>query len=101
MLYWSKKKMKEQVTQSHSSAWVIQTWLSFLISVSVTSVGIFYMPVSPWIKAFMSMGLLFSIGSTVSLTKTQRDIHESSRIISKLEEAKVERILAEHNSQNI
>lgn len=93
--------MKEQVTQSHSSAWVIQTWLSFIISVSVTSIGIFYMPVDSWIKGFMGMGLLFSIGSTVSLTKTQRDIHESSRIISKLEEAKVERILAEHNNQNI
>ncbi|MGY6530932.1 MAG: YiaA/YiaB family inner membrane protein [Cyanobacterium sp.] len=90
--------MKEQVSQSHSSAWVIQTWLSFIISVSVTSIGIFYMPVDSWIKAFMGMGLLFSIGSTVSLTKTQRDLHESSRIISKLEEAKVERILAEHNN---
>lgn len=40
------------------------------------------------------------VGSTVSLTKTQRDIHESSRIIAKLEEAKVERILAEHNHLN-
>ncbi|MBE9222389.1 hypothetical protein IQ215_06735 [Cyanobacterium stanieri LEGE 03274] len=89
--------MKEQITQNHSSAWVIQTWLSFIISVSVTSIGIFYMPVNSWIKAFMGMGLLFSIGSTVSLTKTQRDLHESTRIISKLEEAKVERILAEHN----
>lgn len=93
--------MKEQVTQSHSSAWVIQTWLSFILSVSVTSIGIFYMPVDPWIKAFMGMGLLFSIGSTVSLTKTQRDLHESSRMISKLEEAKVERILAEHNNHNL
>jgi len=90
--------MKEQVTQSHSSAWVIQTWLSFIISISVTSIGIFYMPVDSWIKAFMGMGLLFSVGSTVSLTKTQRDLHESTRIISKLEEAKVERILAEHNN---
>jgi len=90
--------MKEQVTQSHSSAWVIQTWLSFVISISVTSIGIFYMPVDSWIKAFMGMGLLFSVGSTVSLTKTQRDLHESTRIISKLEEAKVERILAEHNN---
>jgi len=46
------------------------------------------------------MGLIFSVGSTVSLTKTQRDIHESSRMIAKIEEAKVERILAEHNQIN-
>ncbi|AFZ46134.1 YiaAB two helix domain-containing protein [Cyanobacterium stanieri PCC 7202] len=93
--------MKEQVNQSHSSAWVIQTWLSFLISISVTSIGIFYMPVDPWVKAFMGMGLLFSVGSTVSLTKTQRDLHESTRMISKLEEAKLEKILAEHNHHTL
>ncbi len=89
---------KENFNVNHSSAWVIQTWLSFFISVGVTSIGIFNLPVDPWIKGFMGMGLVFSVGSTVSLTKTQRDLHESKGIISKLEEAKVERILAEHNN---
>ncbi|MBL1210359.1 YiaA/YiaB family inner membrane protein [Geminocystis sp. GBBB08] len=91
---------KENFNQSHSSAWVIQTWLSFILSIGATSIGIIYLPVDIWIKGYMGMGLLFSIGSTVSLTKTQRDLHESSRIIAKLEEAKVERILAEHNQIN-
>jgi hypothetical protein len=86
---------------NHSSAWVIQTWLSFFISVGVTSIGIVYLPVDPWIKGFMGMGLVFSVGSTVSLTKTQRDLYESQGIISKLEEAKVERILAEHSKGNL
>lgn len=86
---------------SNSSAWVIQTWLSFVLSIGCTSLGIFYLPVDNWIKGFMGMGLLFSVGSTVSLTKTQRDIHESRNIIHKLEEAKVERILAEHNNKNM
>ncbi len=52
-----------------------------------------------WVT-FMGMGLLFSIGSTVSFTKIQRNIHESTRIISKLEDVKVEIILAEHNHIN-
>ncbi|NCO75844.1 MAG: hypothetical protein GW795_09365 [Cyanobacteria bacterium] len=91
---------KEHFNQSHSNAWVIQTWLSFIISISATSLGIIYLPVDIWIKGYMGMGLIFSVGSTVSLTKTQRDIHESSRMIAKIEEAKVERILAEHNQIN-
>ncbi|WP_017294573.1 YiaA/YiaB family inner membrane protein [Geminocystis herdmanii] len=91
---------KENFNQTHSSAWVIQTWLSFVISIGATSIGIIYLPVDVWIKGYMGMGLIFTVGSTVSLTKTQRDIHEASRIISKLEEAKVERILAEHNHLN-
>jgi hypothetical protein len=88
---------KQELTQDHSSAWVMQTWLSFIISISVTSIGIIYLPVNGWIKGFMGMGLAFSVGSTVSLTKTQRDLHESKKIISKIEVAKVEKILSEHN----
>lgn len=91
---------KESINQNHSSAWIIQTWLSFVISISATAIGIIYLPVDAWIKGYMGMGLIFTIGSTVSLTKTQRDLHESSRIIAKLEEAKVERILAEHTNLN-
>ncbi len=84
--------------QDHSSAWVIQTWISFVLSISATSIGIFYLPVGPWIKAFMGMGLTFTVGSTISLTKTQRDLHEAKKLISKVEEARVEKILAEHNT---
>ena len=86
------------VNQDHSSAWIAQTWLSFVISVSATSIGILYLPADAWIKGFMGMGLVFTVGSTVSLTKTQRDIHESKKLTVKIEEARVERILTEHDS---
>jgi hypothetical protein len=86
------------VNQDHSSAWIVQTWLSFIISISATSLGILHLPANSWIKGFMGMGLAFTVGSTVSLTKTQRDLHESKKLTSKIEEARVERILTEHDS---
>lgn len=84
--------------QEHSAAWIAQTWISFIISISVTSIGIIYLPVDGWTKGFMGMGLVFSIGSTISLTKTQRDIHEGKKITFKVEEARVEKILTEHDN---
>ena len=54
--------------QEHSSAWVVQTWLSFVISISATTIGILHLPANAWIR-FMGMGLTFSIGS-INLTKT-------------------------------
>ena len=84
-------------TQDHSSAWIIQTWLSFALSVSAMSMGILYLPVDNWTKGYMGMGLFFTIGSTISLSKTTRDIHESKKITSRIDEAKVERILSEHH----
>ena len=89
---------RKTINQDHSSAWVAQTWLSFIISISATSIGIVYLPVDVWVKGFMGMGLAFSIGSTISLTKTQRDLHESKKFTVKLEEARVEKILSEHDS---
>lgn len=91
-------RQKPIAIQEHSAAWIAQTWISFLISLSATSIGIVYLPVDGWTKGFMGMGLIFSIGSTISLTKTQRDIHESQKLTSKIEEARVEKILTEHDS---
>lgn len=89
---------KSAINQDHSGAWVIQTWLSFFLAVGGTAIGIYCLPVDPWVKGFMAMGLTFSVGSTISLTKTQRDIYEGGKLTTKIEEAKMEKILAEHNS---
>lgn len=89
---------KHNIVQDHSSAWVMQTWLSFIISITATSLGIIYLPVDGWTKSFMEMGLAFTVGSTISLAKTQRDLHEAKKITSRIEEAKVEKLLAEHNN---
>lgn len=35
--------------------------------------------------------------SLISLTKTQRDLHERKKIVSRVDEAKVEKLLSEHN----
>ena len=89
---------KKSLNQDHSSAWIAQTWMSFIISIAATSMGILYLPVDGWIKGFMGMGLTFTVGSTISLTKTQRDIYEAKKLTSKIESARVERILTEHDN---
>jgi hypothetical protein len=88
--------MQQHSSQKDSNAWVLQTWLSFVLSIGITSAGIVNLPVDIWVKGFMAMGLSFSVGSTFSLAKTQRDLHESSKLTSKIEEAKVEQILSQH-----
>lgn len=83
--------------QSHSAAWVIQTWASFIISVGATGAGIVYLPVDSWVKAYMGMGLMFTVGSTISLAKTVRDEHETKRLAARIDEARVEKLLVEHH----
>jgi hypothetical protein len=83
------------VQQAHSGAWVIQAWLSWVFAVGVTAMGIWFLPVDGWMKAFLGMGLLFTVGSTFSLAKTVRDVHEQQRIVSRIEEARMTKLLAE------
>jgi hypothetical protein len=66
--------------QRNTAAWHIQVWASFLLASLTTAIGILYLPVDAWIKAFLGMGLLFTIGSCFSLAKTIRDEHEASQV---------------------
>jgi hypothetical protein len=81
----------------HSSAWIAQTWVSFVVAVGVTAIGIWHLPVDAWIKAFLAMGLLFSVGSALTLAKTTRDMHEATRLTARIDEARVSRLIAEHD----
>ena len=41
------------------------------------------------------MGLLFTVGSTFTLSKTVRDQHEQQRLTARIDEARVTKLLAE------
>ncbi|PMB21105.1 YiaA/YiaB family inner membrane protein [Fischerella thermalis] len=84
--------------QKESAAWIFQTWAAFLLAISMTTVGIINLPVDNWVKGFMGMGMAFSIGSSFSLAKTMRDLHESKKLTARIDEAKVERLLAQHDT---
>ena len=90
--------MSSPGNQVHSAGWVIQAWASFIIAVAAMSAGIINLPVDSWVKGYMGMGLIFTVGSTISLSKTARDGHEAKRFIARVDEAKVERLLAEHTT---
>lgn len=81
----------------HSGAWVIQSWASFILSVSATTIGLFYLPLDNWAKGYMSISVLFTVSSTVSVSKTARDIHESNLLTARLDEAHVEKLLSDHH----
>ena len=66
-------------------------------SAFLVAVGLYFLPVDLWIKGYLSMGIVMLIQSCVTLTKTVRDMHESSRLVNRIEDAKAERILMDFN----
>lgn len=83
--------------QVHSTGWVVQAWASFVISVVAMTLGIVNLPVDSWVKGYMGMGLAFTVGSTLSVAKTTRDMHEAKRLTARVDEARVEKLLSEHH----
>lgn len=89
--------MKPISYQKDTNAWSLQVWISFILSVSATGVGIIYLPVDSWTRGCIGICYLYSITSAFTLAKTVRDNHEAQRLIARVEEARVEKILAEHD----
>ena len=55
--------------------------------------GIYFLPIDLWIKGYMLMGVMMLVSSTVTITKTIRDVHEADKLVNKIEDAKTEQLL--------
>src|SRR4051812_18558032 len=88
--------MRHEDVQRDTGAWIFQVWASFALSTVTTAIGIAYLPLDSWTRAFLGMGLVFSVGSAFSLAKTLRDNHEAKRLLNRLNEAKTEKIIREY-----
>jgi hypothetical protein len=88
---------KPNVPANHSAAWVVQTQVAFAVSLTALGLGIYYLPVGAWERAFLALAALFTVSSSISLSKTLRDQHEARNVVARVEEVKLERLLAEHD----
>ena len=48
-------------------------------------------------RAFVPIALLYLVTSAISLSKAMRDQHESRSVIARVDEARMERLLNEHD----
>lgn len=65
-----------------TAAWRFQSWAAFVLSFGITALGILWLPVAVWPKAFLGMGFLFTVAQCFTLAKTIRDDADASRVRS-------------------
>jgi len=80
-------------TSTHSAAWITFTYASFFASVAMVGFGILFAPIDIWIKAYFAMGAALLVQSCITMTKTLRDVHEGSKLVNRIEDARAERLL--------
>jgi hypothetical protein len=84
-----------------TDAWVFQSWASFVLSFGTTMIGIVWLPVDHWTRAFLGMGVLFTVNACFGLAKTVRDGHEAAKLINRLSGAKAEKLLQEFEGRSL
>lgn len=89
--------MNTPTPPKNTTAYFAQAGIAFAISLSGLLFALLYLPVDPWIRAFLGMTTLFLVSSSFSLAKVIRDAQESNQVIGRLDQARVDRILSEHD----
>jgi len=59
--------------------------------------AVLFLPVDPWIRAFLGLGTLYLTTSSFTLAKCVRDAQENHAVHARIDQARVDRILAEHD----
>jgi hypothetical protein len=80
-----------------TTAFFAQAVVSFAVSTAAVLVGIVMLPVDPWVRAFLGLGTLFLVSSAFTLAKCVRDRQEQTYLSSRVDRARVDKLLAEHD----
>lgn len=89
--------MSQPTSPKNTSAFFLQSGLAFGIALLGMVVAIYLMPVDPWVRAFMALGTVFLVTSSFSLAKCVRDAQEESHVLSRVDRARLDKLLTEHD----
>jgi hypothetical protein len=80
-----------------TAAFYTQAVVSFAISLGSVAIGVAFLPVNGWVRAFLGLGLLYTVTSAFTLAKVIRDRQEDNYIASRVDRARLDKLLTEHD----
>ncbi|MEU2157906.1 MULTISPECIES: YiaA/YiaB family inner membrane protein [unclassified Streptomyces] len=86
-----------QITQQNTAAYYAQAAISFGIALGAVTLGIVNLDADVWVRAFLGIAVLYLTTSSFTLAKVVRDKQEAGQIVSRVDQARVEKLLAEHD----
>lgn len=89
--------MDNTTSSKNTNAFFLQAGISFAIALLTMVFSVFYLPVDVWIRAFLGLGIMYLTTSAFTLAKCVRDAQEHQTVYARLDQARVEKILSEHD----
>ena len=81
----------------NTSAFFAQAAISFGIALLTMIFAILYLPVDPWVRAFLGLGTIYLTTSAFTLAKCIRDAQETQSVVTRLDQARLDKLLVEHD----
>lgn len=85
------------VKQQNTAAFYGQAVASFAVALGATAFGIIRLEADAWVRGFMAIAVLYLVTSAFTLAKVIRDRQEAGQIVSRVDQARLEKLLAEHD----
>ncbi|MEU1039770.1 YiaA/YiaB family inner membrane protein [Streptomyces sp. NPDC005551] len=85
------------VKQQSTAAFYGQAVASFSVAIAATALGIFRLDANAWVRGFLGIAVLYLVTSSFTLAKVIRDRQEAGQIISRVDQARLDKLLAEHD----
>jgi hypothetical protein len=89
--------MDTQNQSKVTTAFYAQAVASFGLALLAVAAGVFYLPVGGWIRAFLSIGVLYLVTSAFTLAKCVRDAQEAGTVIRRVDQARIDKLIGEHD----
>lgn len=85
------------VKQQNTGAYFGQAVASFAVALGATAFGIYFLEADGWVRAFLAIAVLYLTTSAFTLAKVVRDKQEAGGIVNRVDQARLEKLLAEHD----
>ncbi|MAY70736.1 MAG: hypothetical protein CME82_04670 [Halomonas sp.] len=86
----------ENQASNNSSGWLFFVKVTFAVALIAMAVGIVMAPIDLLVKGYLGVCSLFLVSTTITLSKTLRDDHESRRFHNRISEARTQQLLKEY-----
>jgi hypothetical protein len=89
--------MTSSTPTKNTNAFFLQAGISFAVALLSMVFAVLYLPVDPWVRAFLGLGVMYLTTSAFTLAKCVRDAQETQSVAARLDQARVDKLLAEHD----
>src|SRR5690348_17025833 len=84
--------MSTSNSTKNTNAFFAQAAISFGVALLTMIFAVLYLPVDPWIRAFLGLGVMYLTTSSFTLAKCVRDNQENQAVYARLDQARVDKI---------